>query len=74
MNLNPAKTAIRKQLKEWGSVSERDLLYYGNRYGRITKKQLARNSRFTAALAEMVAAGEIVETHVNQYEFAPKES
>lgn len=72
MNLGPAKTAIRKQLKEWGSVSERDLLHYGDRYGRITKKALARNHRMVEALAEMLATGEIVEANHNSYEFAPK--
>lgn len=73
MNLGPAKRAIRKQLQEWGSVSERDLLHYGDRYGRITRKSLARNFRMTAALAEMERDGEIVQVRHGQYEFTPKE-
>jgi hypothetical protein len=60
-NLSVMKRAILKRLRGefMGEAFARDFQKSSNRYGRIKGSALAFNARVEAALAELVAAGEL---------------
>ena len=58
MNLAAMKRAILRRAAAWdGIYDEWDHMSRGDKYGRISKKQLEKNARVEAALKELEAEG-----------------